>query len=358
MATSFKGNKLIGKTNYIEWLNNASLFLEINGYMPYIDGTEAGPNKAMYYKANTDKTISNEPYSPELGVKYIEKEQEYQRNAKKALGAIKSIISIDNIERFKDKTSAKLLWDSIKTTYGESSLELISRYLNKIIDCDYSSFTSIDEYTSQIQSSALYLKELGYELPNPFLASLIFKGLPSSFDSFASRKYEELAKDISNINISKLISELISEEARMNTKVDSEANRASKNPKSLCKHCNKGGHIESKCWAKYPELKKPNKANNKKPNKDIKNESSKAIMSALSMSALSITKGDSRYKLILDSGATEHYTAVKEWLVDYKLVQNRTITVANSTKVHIEGIGNIPIKIKDKNGGRRLNTCT
>src|SRR5690349_664116 len=127
MAT-FKGEKLIGKSNYIEWHNTAILFLEINGYMPYIDGSEARPNKALYYKSDTDNSISDVPYSPELGVKYIEKELEYQRNSKKALGAIKSIISIDNINRFKDKTNSLDLWNAIIATYGETSLELISRY--------------------------------------------------------------------------------------------------------------------------------------------------------------------------------------------------------------------------------------
>ena len=116
--------------------------------MPYINGSETTPNKALYYKGNIDNTISDIPYSPELGVKYIEKELEFQRNAKKALGAIKSTISIDNIDWFKDKTSARDLWNAIISTYSESSLELISRYLNKIIDANYSSFTSIDEYTS------------------------------------------------------------------------------------------------------------------------------------------------------------------------------------------------------------------
>src|ERR1700730_19412527 len=129
MANTFKGDKLIGKTNYIEWAKNASLYLEINSYMPYIDGTETPPNKALYYKANTDNTISDIPYSPELGIRYIERELEFKRNSKKVLGAIKSIISTDNIDRFKDKTSAKALWDTIIRTYGESSLELISRYL-------------------------------------------------------------------------------------------------------------------------------------------------------------------------------------------------------------------------------------
>ena len=77
MASTFKGDKLIGKTNYIEWHNNASLFLEINGYMPYIDGTELSPNKALYYKANINNSISEVSYSPELGIKYLKKELEY-----------------------------------------------------------------------------------------------------------------------------------------------------------------------------------------------------------------------------------------------------------------------------------------
>jgi hypothetical protein len=77
-------------------------------------------------------------------------------------------------------------------------------------------FKSINEYTSQIQSSAIYLKELNYEVPRPFLAWLLFKGLPSSFNSFNSRKYKELAKDLTKVNISKLITDLILKEAKMN----------------------------------------------------------------------------------------------------------------------------------------------
>ena len=139
---SFKGEKLVGRSNYIEWLTNATLFLEINGFMPYIDGSEVKPDKSLYYKED------NTPYSPELAVKYIDKLAEFSRNNTRALGAIKSIISVDNTERFKDQKTAKELFNSIKTTFGESSLELIGRYLDKIIDTSYSSSRSMDKYTS------------------------------------------------------------------------------------------------------------------------------------------------------------------------------------------------------------------
>lgn len=165
MATSitFKGEKLVGRSNYIEWLTNATLFFEINGFMPYIDGSEAEPNKALYYIED------NKAYSPELAVRYTDRLAEYQRNNTRALGAIKSIISVDNTERFKDKKTAKELFDTIKATFGESSLELIGRYLDRIIEANYNSSKSMDEYTSQIQSSAVYLKELKYKVPKPFL---------------------------------------------------------------------------------------------------------------------------------------------------------------------------------------------
>jgi hypothetical protein len=74
---SFKGEKLTGRSNYIDWDTNARLFLEINGFMPYIDGSEPMPQKELYYRDN------NEAFSPELAVKYHERLSEIRRNSKK-----------------------------------------------------------------------------------------------------------------------------------------------------------------------------------------------------------------------------------------------------------------------------------
>ena len=77
--TSFKGDKLIRSSNYIEQKINTDLFLEINGYMSYIDGTEASPNKSLYYKIETSinkegketRSYSNTLLS-ELGARYTD----------------------------------------------------------------------------------------------------------------------------------------------------------------------------------------------------------------------------------------------------------------------------------------------
>jgi len=70
--------------------------------MPYINKSKARPDKDLYYNGLTARTA-------ELAVKYYEKSSKYKRNNKRALGAIKSIISLDNTERFKDKTDASTL---------------------------------------------------------------------------------------------------------------------------------------------------------------------------------------------------------------------------------------------------------
>ena len=85
----------MGRINYIEWIPEARLFLEVNGYMPYIDKTELPPLKSLYYNGETARTA-------ELAIKYIEKESKYRRNNLKALSTIKSIISIDIIKIAKD----------------------------------------------------------------------------------------------------------------------------------------------------------------------------------------------------------------------------------------------------------------
>ena len=74
---SFKGDKLVGISNYIEQKTNADLFLEINGYILYIDGTKESPSKSLYYKIETStnkegkETRSySDALSPKLSIKY------------------------------------------------------------------------------------------------------------------------------------------------------------------------------------------------------------------------------------------------------------------------------------------------
>ena len=114
---SFKGDKLVDISNYIEQKTNTKLFLEINSYILYINSTKESPSKSLYYKIKTSTNKEGketrsygDALSPELGARYFNRMLKYNRNNKRALGALKSIILLDNNNRFKDKITAKDLY--------------------------------------------------------------------------------------------------------------------------------------------------------------------------------------------------------------------------------------------------------
>jgi hypothetical protein len=49
--------------------------------------------------------------------------------------------------------------------------------------------------------------------------------------------------------------------------------------------------------------------------------------------------------LILDSSAFKYYTPYKDYLLDYKLINNKLVIIANGIKLLIKGIGNILVYI-------------
>jgi hypothetical protein len=84
--------------------------------MPFIDNSIKTPNKSLYFKTtyNTNSSlgalVEDEILrTPKLGIKYIEKLDKYKRNKKKAYRAIKSILSLDIIDSFKNKKGATKL---------------------------------------------------------------------------------------------------------------------------------------------------------------------------------------------------------------------------------------------------------
>ncbi|KAK6601559.1 hypothetical protein H4I96_06900 [Botrytis cinerea] len=179
--------------------------------MPYIDDSDNSPNKQYYFKSN-DIFIFKK-----LHLKYNEKLKEFKEKSKKAFTILKFIILIKLDERFKKKSNPKELWNIINKIYGETLLDLIDRYFNKLIESNYNDFNNINEYTNNILSSYIYLKDLKFELQKAYIIWIVFNNLNNSFDSFKSRKTKEISKDLinNNIDLNKLISELIFEKSRM-----------------------------------------------------------------------------------------------------------------------------------------------
>ncbi|CZT12866.1 uncharacterized protein RCO7_11731 [Rhynchosporium graminicola] len=145
----------------------------------------------------------------------------------------------------------------------------------------------------------------------------------------------------------------------MNTSTDLQANKAFKGKNSKgskkCGYYNKINHIEANYYIKHSELI-PNKSTKKKSKgkgaKESKEESTKALISSFSSTSSSSSYSSTadqayatiyNYRIVLDSGASEHYTPNKSLLLDYKPVSKKSITIANSDILTIIGRGDIPI---------------
>jgi hypothetical protein len=210
----------------------------------------------------------------------------------------------------------------------------------------------MDEYTSIIQSAYSYLKELNEASIKANVTWNIFKGLILSFDAFSLRKYKELERDLKIININKLISDLIAEEARMKAYLNKDKANSIKSRKivKFYKFCKKSGHIKENCFRKFPEsmpnraLKKDIKQNYQKEQKSLKKNENKGSRDTLLYSNENINK---RNSFIINSGASEHYTLYRDWLDNY-IELKKPIYIANSQSIEALGYGNIPLILYNK----------
>jgi hypothetical protein len=105
----------------------------------------------------------------------------------------------------------------------------------------------------------------------------------------------------------------------------------------------------------HPELKnsKSNQDKSNKSNDDnkSKNESTKGVMTALAynLEDSDLEKaGHIAPELILDSGASEHYTYNRDWFLTYNKISNKSIKTASGHVLPVIGQGNIPIKVANK----------
>lgn len=168
---------------------------------------------------------------------------------------------------------------------------------------------------------------MDYKYPKAFITQFLFKGLLSSFNGFAFRKYKKIAKNEINIDLDDLFSELISGKVRLNININSYVNKMnfkSKNNKtSNCDHYKRKNYLKQKFWIKHPELNN-NKRNNNKQSKsdpDSKNDSNNHISNKQLMTVnynidLADQVPEFKSKFMIDSKTTKHYCPNQKWFIN------------------------------------------
>jgi transposase InsO family protein len=136
-------------------------------------------------------------------------------------------------------------------------------------------------------------------------------------------------------------------QAKSSHKSRHKAGNSSSNSKSslLCTHCQKKGHVESTCWAKYPHLKDGSKS--------AAPEARVAFMATTNTARKAQVGGNgggNANHWILDSGASEHFSPHRHILIDYKPLSEPVEVNTARGKLHGIGTGSVHLTVEGQDG--------
>lgn len=105
----------------------------------------------------------------------------------------------------------------------------------------------------------------------------------------------------------------------------------------VCFNCKKVGHKASKCW--YKNKGKGSNNNISVNNISGNNNNSNSPWSLLTTMSASCNRETS----YIDSGASAHMCGNREWLKNYKIIENKVVNCAGNEKLYTAGLGDIII---------------
>ena len=122
----------------------------------------------------------------------------------------------------------------------------------------------------------------------------------------------------------------------------------------FCTACNKRGHVESTCWAKYPHLKdksKPSIAGEARVAFHMTANVAKTARKAhIGGHGANGTDGCNPDHWILDSGASEHFTPYKHVIANYKTLDEPVEVNTAKGKLLGIGTGSVHITVEGQDG--------
>lgn len=232
-----------------------------------------------------------------------------------------------------DSTSAKSMWEKLKSTFEDNGLLRRVGLLRSLINTKLSSSGSVEQFVNEIMSNAHKLNSIGFKIDDEWLGTFLLAGLPERYEPMIMA-WESSGQKISADAVkTKLLQEVnFREDCDSGTSVALAASR-DKDDTKICFECNEAGHFKRNC----PMLKKKNKKEFKK--------AWAALMSYNLSSSESIEHNGSWY---IDSGATSHMTHSRELLDDIR-ENSGIITLANNEAIKVTGCGDMVVKVKDCN---------
>jgi hypothetical protein len=321
-------NKLRGTQNYQDWKFQVKSYVKLRGLW-----------KAVNPTVNRD------------GVAQSVVTEEDRRD--------KSIICmlIDPVcfSKVRSAKTAKEAWDKQKAAYEDKGWGRRLCLQQNLFNCRLNQCKNMDDYINKIQNIAHQLEDIDLIIDDSWLVSIILGGLSDEYEPYR-QSMDTLRTPISS---DELIGKLLSMDNRRNDSSDTEQivfysryrNKTSNDkrvrtrtknntPKDTgtfqykCYKCNQYGHKISEC----PEK---NSGKSQDNTKGINRKKGSSFITIVRKRALP-------EKWYVDSGSSNHVTPNKNSMSKFSTNALRLdITIANNEVIKSQGVGNVPIVLKD-----------
>jgi len=338
----------LNKKNFVNWAPKTQILLEIQGVWDIVSGEEREParNQAVVLK------------------------REWGRRNGIALAILAGSIEDPEYQAIRSIRKASEAWQKLRDIHRPTGDQAYYRIMVQIMQLRANGGANIQELSQKLEELWYELEDVEHKDPEErkkqFKVCLLLNALPMEYEHMIAHmqatpgltydeaikrlRHEELRRENTQEGHGTAMS-IAGKANKQESKKETSTKEGQKETRE-CFHCHKKGHIKKDCRIWKREQKQKEKEKEKDSGKDSHDNDTKASKASTvydpeQLDRMLLTHESTRRTLqstwLIDSGASNHVTGLKDYFIRYTLTSGQRLEVANGQQLTVAGIGDLEV---------------